>query len=68
MGEERRGEGASGEGREYSHVGIVWGTSRVNADAVGIGVEMIICANVNVTCKFSPAISLSLAKDYPSEE
>lgn len=51
------------EGTGYSHVGIVWGTPRVNADAVGIGVETMIRANINVTCKFLSVISLSLAKD-----
>jgi len=60
-GDVGRGAAANGEGRGYSHVGIVWGTPRVNADAVGSGVE--IRANINVTCKFSSAISLSLAKD-----
>lgn len=62
-GDVGRGAAANGEGRGYSHVGIVWGTPRVNADAVGSGVETMIRANINVTCKYSSAISLSLAKD-----
>lgn len=37
MGEGRRGlvDERRGETTGYSHVGIVWGTPRVNADAVG---------------------------------
>lgn len=74
MDEGRRGEDASAEGRGegtgYSHVGIVWGTPRVNADAVGIGVETTIRANVNVTCKLLSAryLCLSLAKDSRGEK
>lgn len=65
-GDVGRGAVASGEGRGYSHVGIVWGTPRVNTDAVGSGVETVIRANINVTCKFSSAISLSLAENSNS--
>lgn len=42
MGEEETWGGPRGGEREpgYSHVGIVWGRPRVNADAVAIGVEI----------------------------
>lgn len=55
MGEEETWGGPRGGEREpgYSHVGIVWGRPRVNADAVAIGVEITAYADFQEIFFFS---------------